>query len=56
MSKVESIKGILKTFFWLTREELDTMDHKLLRVAFGILGFAVAALFWYFVFSRISPF
>ena len=56
MSKVESIKGVLKTFFWLSKEEFDTMDHKMLRIAFGIVGFAVAAAFWYFVFSKFAPF
>ena len=56
MSKIESIKGVLKTFFWLTKEEFDSMDHKMARIAFGVIGFAVAAAFWYFVFSRFALF
>ena len=56
MSKIESIKGVVKTFFWLTKEELDSMDHKLARIAFGVIGFATAAMVWYFIFSRFSLF
>ncbi len=56
MSKVETAKGILKTFWMLTKEDWDELDHKLLRIAAGAIGFAVMALFWYFFFSKIGPF
>lgn len=56
MSKIESVKGVIKTFLWLMKEELDSTDHKLPRIIFGIIGFTVAALFWYFIFNRFSLF
>ena len=56
MLKSETIKGVLKTFFWLTKEELDAMDHKLLRISFSVIGFVAAALFWYIIFNKFSLF
>lgn len=54
MSKIQSVVGVMKTLFWLTREELSAMDHKLPRLAAGAIGFAAAALFWYYVFNFSS--
>jgi hypothetical protein len=56
MSKIETIKGILATFWQLTKEDWTAMDHKLVRVVAGVVGFSIAALFWYFVIRNILPF
>jgi hypothetical protein len=56
MSKFETAKGVMKTFFWLAKEELDSMDHKLFRIALGIIAFIVSSLLWYFLFNLASPF
>lgn len=56
MSRIEMIKGILKTFWTLTKEDWDETDHKLIRIAAGAIGFIVMALFWYLLFRNISPF
>ncbi len=55
MSKLETIKGITKTLVWLTREELDTMDHKLFRIAAGAITFLAVGAFWYIIFNGTSP-
>ncbi len=56
MSKMEDVKGVLKTFYELSKEEFDMMDRKLLRIGVGIISFLVAAVFWYFIFNGFSGF
>jgi len=56
MSKLQTVKGILKTFWTMTIEDWDEMDHKLLRIAAGAVGFIIMGLFWFFVLRNISPF
>ncbi len=56
MSKIEIIKGIMKTFWILTKEDWDELDHKLLRIATGAIGFVIMALLWYYLFRNVSPF
>ncbi len=56
MSKLETIKGIFKTFLTITMEDWDEMDHKLLRIVAGAIGFVIMAAFWYFVFRNVGPF
>ena len=56
MSRTEDLKGILKVFWSLLKEDFDEMDHKLLRIAAGIIGFVISAIFWFYVFRRFSPF
>ena len=56
MSKIDTIKGIMGTFWKLTKEDWFAMDHKLVRIAAGIIGFAIAGLFWYFVLRNFMPF
>ena len=56
MSKIQTLKGVMKTFFWLVGEEWGAMDHKLIRLLAGAVGFTVMALFWYFFFRNILPF
>ena len=50
MSLFKSIAGVLQTLIADLQEEWDTMDHKLYRLGAGAASFAVAALFWYYVF------
>ncbi len=50
MSKLQSVIGVLKTLVYLTREEWNEMDHKLLRIAAGAIGFLITAAFWYVFF------
>jgi len=56
MPLLETIKGVLRTFAWLTKEELDSMDHKAVRIGFGVVSFFAVATVWYVLFSSMSPF
>ena len=56
MSKAESIKGVLKMFWSMAKEDFGEMDHKFLRIAVGVGSFAAAALFWLFFLRHIIPF
>ena len=56
MSKLQTLRGVMKTFLWLVGEEWEAMDHKLIRIFAGIFGFAIMALFWYFFFRNFLPF
>jgi len=42
MSKLKSFVEFLKIFKWLTLSQFREMDHKLLRIAAGIIGL----VFW----------
>ncbi|MBI4154206.1 hypothetical protein HY501_02630 [Candidatus Woesearchaeota archaeon] len=55
MSKTQTVKGILKTFVWLTNEDWNELDHKLYRIAFGAVTFIVAGLFWFYFLRHILP-
>ena len=55
MGKVDSLKGFMRTFFWLTREEWQETDRKLYRIAFGVTGFVLSALFWFYFLRHIFP-
>lgn len=52
----KTIKGIIKTFFWLIEEEWKEMDHKVIKIATGLVSFLIAAAFWFFVFRRFFTF
>jgi hypothetical protein len=56
MSKIETLKGFVRTFFWLTGAEWKEMDRKLVRIGVGIVTFAVSALFWLYFFRSSTPF
>jgi hypothetical protein len=56
MSKMQALKGVMKTFLWLLGEEWNSMDHKLIRVVGGAIGFVMMALFWYFFLRNFLPF
>ena len=50
MPIVKTLMGVMKTLLSDIAEEWDTMDHKLYRLGAGAASFAVAALFWYYIF------
>ena len=56
MSKIKGLKEFLKTFWSMTKEDWSETDHKLLRIASGVVGFAIAAFFWFYFFRNIAPF
>ncbi|MEM7819893.1 MAG: hypothetical protein QXD48_03635 [Candidatus Aenigmatarchaeota archaeon] len=56
MSKYETIKGVLKIFFQLIKEDWDAMDHKLIRITIGAIVFILMALFWLYFLRSITPF
>ncbi len=56
MPKIQAIKGVMKTFLWLVNEEWGAMDHKLIRIVAGAVGFTLMALFWYFFIRNFLPF
>lgn len=56
VSRIQTIKGVLKTFWWLTASEWKEMDRRLLRIAVGITTFVASALFWLYFFRSSTPF
>ena len=56
MSKMEAVKGVLKVFAGSAKEDWNRMDKKFYRILFGVIGFVVMGLFWYFFLRNISPF
>ena len=56
MSLLKDITGVLKTFLQTSKEDWSEMDHKLVRIASGVIGFAIAAFFWFYFFRHIAPF
>lgn len=55
-TRLNSFKGFLRTFFWLSREEWTNLDHKMIRIVFGAVGFVAVVLFWLFFLRSITPF
>lgn len=55
MGKIDTVRGVMKTLFWLTKDEWSGMDHKLFRMIFGVIGFVVMALFWFYFIRTILP-
>jgi len=53
---LKTIKGILKTFWFLTKSDWEELDHKLLRIASSAIGFILMALFWLYFIKNIVPF
>ena len=56
MSRIEAVRGLLKTFWTITMEDWDEMDRKMMRKAAGAIGFIIIAAFWYFLFRNVGPF
>ncbi len=56
MSMAETAKGVLKTFFAMSKEEFDVMDHKLFRIGAGIIGFVAVTTFWFFLYRTMGVF
>ncbi|MBI2578716.1 MAG: hypothetical protein HYW26_03325 [Candidatus Aenigmarchaeota archaeon] len=56
MGILSDARGIIRMFIRLSQEEWDELDHKLLRISVAVVSFAVAALFWFYVFRAFSPF
>ena len=56
MGKINKVNGVMRNLLWLTREEWQEMDHKLVRIVFGAVGFIVMALFWFYFLRNLSPF
>lgn len=56
MPKMKAVKGVLKTFWSMAKEDFAATDHKLVRIAVGVVSFVVMALLWFYVFRTISPF
>ena len=56
MSKVRSIASFMKMFAADLKEEWNEMDHKLVKIAMGVVIFVIAGLFWLYFFQNTSPF
>lgn len=56
MPKIKAIRGVLATFWRMTKEDFMAMDHKLVRIAMGVFSFLLMAFVWYFFLRKISPF
>ena len=54
-SRLSSIAGFFKTFFWLSKEEWREMDHKIPRIVLGGVTFIAMALFWLYFLRGILP-
>lgn len=49
------VRGIMAMFVTQAKEEFDSMDHKLVRIAGGIVSFVIAGLVWMLFFRGFSP-
>jgi len=56
MSKINAVKGVLKTFWDMALEDWHMMDRKLFRIILAAVSFIIVALFWLYFFSNIRPF
>ena len=56
MSKLNSMKEVLKLTWESMMEDFQQMDHKLIRIGVGVAVFLVWAYFWFFFFQSSSPF
>ena len=56
MSKTKTIVGVMKMMLSMAKEDWQQMDKKFYRLLFGIIGFVIMGLFWYFFLRNISPF
>jgi hypothetical protein len=54
MSKLETMKGILGTFWSMVKEDWADLDHKFLRIVVGAISFALVAVFWFYFFRHIA--
>ncbi|MFC2143013.1 hypothetical protein ACFLQN_01295 [Candidatus Aenigmatarchaeota archaeon] len=52
---LKTIKGILKVFLGITKEDWSEMDHKLLRISTAIIMFIIVGFFWYYFLRSIVP-
>lgn len=52
---LRAIKGVLKVFLGVTKEDWQEMDKKFYRVVFGVTGFVLMALFWFYFLRNILP-
>jgi hypothetical protein len=55
-SKLSSVKGVVKTFFSIAKQDWNELDHKLVRITFGAIGLVAFALFWLYFLRAIIPF
>jgi len=55
MGKIDAIKGVMKILFWLTKDEWSEMDHKVVKLVFGVIGFVAMALFWFYFIRTVLP-
>jgi len=53
MKKIEMVKGTLRVFWELVKEDFHYMDHKLLRIVGGIIFLLLIAYLWSFI-SKFS--
>lgn len=56
MGKLKSAAGVFKVMWESVKEDWASLDHKLLRIIAGVVGFAIAGLFWYLFLRNITPF
>ncbi|MFA4819707.1 MAG: hypothetical protein WC613_01985 [Candidatus Aenigmatarchaeota archaeon] len=56
MSKLGTVKGVLKMMISTTAEEWQQTEKKFYRLVFGVVGFAAMALFWFYFLRNMSPF
>jgi hypothetical protein len=52
---MQSMAGVMKTFFSLSKEEWDNLDHKLIKITMGVVSFVAMALFWFYFIRHIIP-
>ncbi len=55
MPKLQALKGVLRMFWWMTKEDWGELDHKLYRIAFGAIFFILMGLFWFYLVRTILP-
>ena len=55
-TRMQTVAGILHTFFGLSKQEFTEMDHKLMRIGVSVATFIAMAIFWMLFLRNIIPF
>ena len=52
----KDVKGVFRMFWDMSKEEFQIMDHKLVKITGGIVGFLVAGAIYFFFMRAFLPF
>jgi Mg2+ and Co2+ transporter CorA len=56
MPKMQALKGVLRTFWLMTKEDWGELDHKFYKIVFGAVMFILMGLFWFYFLRNFISF